>query len=241
MNQTELKAAWTAKWRAALDDREYRFSSPEAHRTSCRWEAQEMFAAGVVDETEKLEMDELAEAAYWHAVEELVTLEAGYLNGGHYNVMPRNGGTCIGKIINGTYSAAEGKALGGFEARVFKENSGRHLAFRFGGEPWPIDGLVLTSNTGKQFDLVLTAQFINGVVYPTIDDADTYRALVNTAQIALEAHDFDAYRKARPLLLGAEFISCVECHDSFSLREDCKACAGNGFVPRVNRQRSSSA
>jgi len=241
MNQTELKAAWTAKWRATIDDHEYRLSNPEAYRTNCHWEAREMLAAGIIDELEKLEMDELVDAAYWHAVEELVTNEVGYLQGGHYNVMPRNGGTCIGKIINGTYSAADGKALGGFEARVLQNNSGRHLAFRFGGEPWPIDGLVLTSNTGEQFDLVLTAQFINGVVYRPVDDADTYRALVNTAQIALEAHDFDTYRKARPLLMGAEFTMCIECHDSFSLREDCQACAGNGFIRRARHQPNSSA
>lgn len=95
-----------------------------------------------------------------------------------------------------------------------------------------MNGLALTSATGEIYDLVQTAQFINGVLYPNIDDADAYRALVDTAQIALETHDFDTYRKARPLLLAAEFIKCTECLDKFDLREDCHVCAGYGFLPK---------
>ena len=76
MPPTELKKEWLAKWRRILDDNASRIDNPEAHRMMCRWETRDMLEAGVIDEMEKFEMDELADAAYWHAVEELL--------GGHF-------------------------------------------------------------------------------------------------------------------------------------------------------------
>lgn len=91
MNPKELRTAWMAKWRKALDDHEFRMSNPEAYRTLRHWDARDMLAAGVIDEMEKLEMDELVSAAYWHAVEELIVPIDRYKPSGHYDVMPRDG------------------------------------------------------------------------------------------------------------------------------------------------------
>ena len=66
------KTEWMAKWRQHLDDHEFRMENPEAHRAICRSKSDDMLAAGAIDQMEKLEMDELANAAYWHAVETLI-------------------------------------------------------------------------------------------------------------------------------------------------------------------------
>lgn len=199
-----------------------------------------MLADGVIDQTEKMEMDELANAAYWHAVEELVTADVDYLHGGHYQVM-RSDGSCVGQIIANTYYSAAGPGYSGYDGKVFFDGPGARLEFNNSNEPWPLNGTVLTSTNGEAYDLVQFAQTINGVVYSSIGDPDCYRALVDRAQVALENHDFDTYRKARLLILSAHFVKCSTCLDSFRLRDECETCEGLGFLQRYPAQASSSA
>ena len=241
MSPAELKMAWTAKWRKILDDHDYRMAHPEAYRIQCHWETRDMLAERVIDHAEKMEMDELADSAYWHAVEELVTADVGYLHGGHYLVMPRDGSPCLGKIIANTYYCATGPGADGFDGKIFFAGQGAQLQFRHSGIPWKLDGLVLTSASGESYDLVQFAQSINGDVYQSIEDPDCYRTLVDCAQVSLEARDFESYRKARLLILSARFVRCPGCQDSFKLRESCESCSGNGFLPRYSSQPSSSA
>lgn len=241
MTPTELKQAWLAKWRGMLDDNLYRMDHPEAHRVSCQWETRDMLEAGVIDEMEKLEMDELADAAYWHAVEEMVTNEEDYMLGGQYDVVSRSTSEPIGKIAANTYYSAAGPGYDGYDGKVFGSGTDRRLEFRHDNQPWLLRGLVLIAPTGDKYDLVQTAQVINGTVYPVVSDADYYRALVDLAQVAIEQRDFDAYRKARPLLFSARFTTCGSCLDRFGVRDDCTICAGNGFVPKVRSQPASSA
>lgn len=241
MTPTELKMAWLAKWRRTLNDGVYRMDHPEAHRVSCRLEARDMLEAGVIDQMEKLEMDELADAAYWHAVEELATAAEGYMFGGHYDVVRKAEAVCIGRINANTYYSATGPGADGFDGKVFGTKRDLRLVFRHNDEAWPIKGLLLTAPCGELYDLVQTAQVINGKVYPIICDADAYRAVVDCAQIALEEHDFENYRIARPLVVTAKFAKCAACLDRFGLREDCMNCAGQGFIPKTGSQPTSSA
>ncbi|VVM80309.1 hypothetical protein PS682_02298 [Pseudomonas fluorescens] len=241
MNPEQLQKAWTAKWRRILNNNDQRMSHPEAYRVMCHWETRDMFEAGVIDEMAKLDMDEQANAAYWHAVEELVTSTDEYQHGGHYDVLPHTGAECVGHIISNTYYSADGPGMDGFDGKVFGDSHGLRLVFRNGTEAWALKGLRLTAHTGELYDLVQTAQRVNGVTYPVIDDPDCYRTLVDLAQIALETRDFDSYRKARPLLMCASFTQCATCLDRFGLREDCVSCAGDGFVRKPSRQPSSSA
>lgn len=241
MTPTELKTAWLAKWRLFLDDGFIRMDNPEAHRSMCRWETREMLEAGVIDQLEKLEMDELADAAYWHAVEELATDAEGYMFGGYYDVVHRAGSACIGRIMANTYYSVIGPGAGGFDGKVFGSNRDLRLVFRHSNEAWTIEGLRLTAPSGELYDLVQTAQVINGKVYPIICDADAYRTMMDCAQVALEEHDFENYRIARPLLLSARFAKCTACLDRFGPSEDCMNCAGQGFVPKGGRQPTSSA
>lgn len=91
-------------------------------------------------------------------------------------------------------------------------------------------GMTMTSDLGEIYDLVQTAHFVNGVLYTCVDDPDAYRLLLDSAQLALENHDFDTYRVVRPLLLSARFTKCSECNDNFLMREDCTTCCGHGFI-----------
>lgn len=232
MTPTELKQAWLAKWRGMLDDNVFRMGHPEAYRVSRRRETRDMLEAGVIDEMEKFEMDEQVDAAYWHAVEELAVAAEGYIFGGHYDVVRRATSECIGRITANTFYSATGPGADGFDGKVVGNKPDLRLTFRSNKEVWRINGLLLTASSGELYDLVQTAQFINGKVYPIIGDADAYRTLVDCAQVTLEERDFEGYRIARPLLLSAKFSKCTACHDHFGLREDCLNCSGQGFLPR---------
>ena len=235
MHRTE----WMAKWRQHLDDHEFRMENPEAHRTICRAKSDEMLAAGAIDQMEKLEMDELANAAYWHAVETLIDCEPGLLAWGFYDLVPRAGGPRIGKL-NGRIYFPEGMA-GQMAAQVLEDKGVRRLAFRTSAEVWAMDGMTITKPDGSIYDLVITGQRINGKEYSNIDDPDAYRALLDTAQVALENHDFETYRRARPLLLAAAFSKCASCRDHFALREDCEACGTMGFVAKEGSRQNHHA
>lgn len=241
MNPQELKKSWTAKWRRLLDDHDSRMDNPEAYRVMCRWESREMLEAGVIDQMEKLEMDEMVDAAYWHAVEELVVPREKFLSGAHYDVVSKVDRRLIGQVISSTYYTELNRNTANFDGKILTEAKKQRLVFRHGHTSWVLDGLVLTSKTGELYDLVQTTHFINGRLYPCVDDPDSYRLLVDSAQLALERHDFDTYRIVRPLLLSARFTKCGLCMDNFAMREDCDTCTGNGFVRKQRCHPSSSA
>jgi hypothetical protein len=70
------------------------------------------------------------------------------------------------------------------------------------------------------------------VTYPPLEDPDSYRALVDAAQVAQECRDLRAFEKLRPLIDLARFHLCPVCQDRFDRREDCSTCAGRGFVTK---------
>ncbi|MCK9818461.1 hypothetical protein M1B35_31160 [Pseudomonas sp. MAFF 302046] len=232
MNGPHLKAEWHALWRSYLDDHQSRMQNPEAYRGGCHAIAKDMLDAEVIDQLEKLELDEMADAAYWHAVEELISAEQRYESPGHYNVVPCDGEARIGQIIQGIFYPNDSQE---WQATVIFDKGQYRLAFRITQESWPLTGMTLTSTTGQVFDLIMTARTIKSVVYPNIDDVDIYRALADAAQLALENHDFSFYQRARPLLNSAQFTRCSQCQDRFALREECQECGGQGVVPKPPR------
>jgi len=130
---------------------------------------------------------------------------------------------------------------GQMAAQVLENKGVRRLAFRTSAEVWAMDGMTITKPDGSIYDLVITGQRINGKEYSNIDDPDAYRALLDTPQVALENHDFETYRRARPLLLAAAFSKCVSCRDHFALREDCEACGAMGFVAKEGSRQNHHA
>lgn len=234
MNNPHSKTEWLAQWHRYLDDHETRMACPEAYRRICLALSKDMADAQIIDQAEKLEMDELVNAAYWHAVETLIDCEPEFLSSGFYDVLPQHGGPCIGKL-NGRvyYPDAVPGSWGQWAAQVVDEKGARRLVFRISAEAWAMNGLTLTRPDGSLYDLVLTGQRIRGKEYSNIDDPDSFRALADTAQIALENHDFETYQRARPLLVAAAFTKCTSCMDSFALREECPSCGGRGFISRT--------
>lgn len=224
------KAEWLAHWRRHLDDHELRMSYPEAYRQGCLAISKDMVDADVIDQAQKFDLDELANAAYWHAVETLIDCEPEFISSAFYDLVPRGGGPRLGELSGRTYYP-EGSA--NWAAQVIDEKGSRRLVFRINSDVWPMDGLTITTADGSLYDLVITGQRINGREYANIEDPDAYRTLADQALIALENHDFETYRRARPLLLAAAFRKCAACLDRFALREDCHACDGRGFIARA--------
>ncbi|WMN15585.1 hypothetical protein QL104_19710 [Pseudomonas piscis] len=223
------KAERMAQWRRYLDDQESRFNNPEVHRSMCRLLSQDMLDERIISAAEKFELDELADSAYWHAVETLIDCEPDFMSSGFYDLVARDGGPSIGKLSGTLYYPAD---RNDYAAQIIGERDNRRLVFRMTGSIWEMEGMTITTPDGRMHDLVMTGQRINGIEYTNIDDADSYRALSDCAGLALENHDFETYRRARPLLLTSAFRKCSECLDRFAAREDCKACAGRGFVVR---------
>ncbi len=223
------KAERLAHWRRYLDDQESRFNHPETHRSMCRLISQDMLDEQIISAAEKFELDELADSAYWHAVETLIDCEPDFMLSAFYDLVARDGGPTIGRLSGNLYYPAGNK---NYAAQVIGERGARRLVFRITGNAWNMDGLTVVTPDGRLHDLVITGQRINGIEYTNIDDPEAYRALAECAQVALETHDFGAYQRARPLLLAAAFKKCPVCLDRFATREECQACAGHGFVAR---------
>lgn len=223
------KVEWLAHWRRHLDDHELRMNYPEVYRQGCLTISNDMVHAEVIDQAQKFELDELANAAYWHAVETLIDCEPKFISSAFYDLIPRGGGPRLGKLSGRIYCPEDSA---NWAAQVIDEKGSRRLVFRINSDVWSMDGLTITTAEGSIYDLVITGQRINGREYANIDDPDAYRALADQALIALENHDFETYRRARPLLLAAAFRKCSACLDWFAMREDCAVCEGHGFVPR---------
>ncbi|WMN19845.1 hypothetical protein QL104_10660 [Pseudomonas piscis] len=185
----------------------------------------------IISIAEKFELDEIADAAYWHTVETLIDCEPDFIPSAFYDLVARDGNPSIGRISSGLFYSA---GCSSYSAQVMGEKKDRHLAFRINRDVWKMDGMTITAPDGRVHDLVITGQRINGIEYTNIDDPDTYRALADCAGLALENHDFETYQRARPLLLASAFKKCPECLDRFAAREDCQPCAGRGFVARGN-------
>ena len=90
----------------------------------------------------------------------------------------------------------------------------------------------MTLPDGQQYELVETGRMIDGRAVEPIDDPDTYRALVDVAQVAEACRDVTVFEKLRPLIDLARIRVCPACHDDFALREDCSTCAGRGFITK---------
>ncbi len=233
---TSSKAEWLAHWRRSLNDHELRMSYPEAYRQGCLAISQDMVDAKVIDQAQKLDLDEFANAAYWHAVETLIDCEPEFMSSAFYYLLPRRGGPRLG-TLSGRIYYPEGSAE--WAAQVIDEKGGRRIVFRISSDLWLMDGLTITTTDGSLYDLVITGQRINGREYSNIDDPDVYRALTDQALVALENHDFETYRRARPLLIAAAFKKCTVCLDQFATRENCPACGGRGFISRDGTQPTS--
>lgn len=89
--------------------------------------------------------------------------------------------------------------------KIYSDGSGANLVFNPSGVTAQIEGLTLALPDGRRFDLIETGRMILGVIYNPIEDPNTYRALIDAAQVALESCYLKAYEKMRAFIDLARF------------------------------------
>ncbi|WP_223849612.1 hypothetical protein [Pseudomonas koreensis] len=210
--------------------------NPEAHRETLHGMAAALFDEGLIDQIERFDMNEMADAAYWHTVEELQNSPAHYRGASTYNVVQVSNGKLLGTISRSIFNFASDEPRGAsfpYDGKVYSDTDGVRLTLGLSRKIGKITGSILEIN-GRQYRLIETERVIDSVDYKPIDDPDTYRALVDAAQIAFEERDLRAFEKVRPHIESAAFCLCPACRDQFGESEGCDVCSGKGFVAKPN-------
>lgn len=208
--------------------------NPEGHRGTLHQMTMALFEERLINQFEQLDMNEMADAAYWHAVEELQN-SAGYYRGAStYDVVQIDNGRLLGVISRSIFNFANDEPRGAsfaYDGKVYSDADGVRLTMGLSRNIGTISGLVLEMN-GRRYQLIETERMIAGIAHSPLFDADAYRALIDAAQFAQEERELRAFEKVRPHIESAAFCICSTCLDRFDAREDCQTCAGKGFVTK---------
>jgi hypothetical protein len=234
MNFDQAKSLRLQRWREALDDQNFRMQNPEGHRETLHEMSAALQTEGLIDQFEQFDMNEMADAAYWHAVEELQNSPGHYRGASTYDVVQFDNGKLLGTISRSIFNFATEKPRGAsrtYDGKVYSGLEGIHLNLGISRNVGTISGLTLEMR-GQRYQLIETERVIGGIEFRPLDDPDTYRALVDAAQVAQEERDLQAFEKVRPHIESAAFCTCPVCLDRFGAREDCQTCAGKGFVTK---------
>jgi len=234
MNFGQAKALRMQRWRLTLDDKDFRMQNPEAHRETLHEMAAALFDEGLIDQLERFDMNEMADAAYWHTVEELQNSPDHYRGASTYNVVQVTNGKLLGTISRSIFNFTTEEPRGAsstYDGKVYSDTDGVRLTMGLSRKIGKIVGLILEMN-GRRYRLIETDRVIAGVDRKPLDDPDTYRALVNAAQVAQEERDLHAFEKLRPFIESAAFCTCPVCRDRFGQSEECPICSGKGFVTK---------
>ncbi|WP_277757990.1 hypothetical protein [Pseudomonas sp. A34-9] len=95
MNFDQAKSLRLQQWRATLDDQDFRMQNPEGHRETLREMASALCSEGLINQLEQFELNEMADAAYWHAVEELQDSSGQYRGASTYGVVQVDTGSLL--------------------------------------------------------------------------------------------------------------------------------------------------
>jgi len=98
MNFDQAKALRLQQGRSTLDDHDFRMQNPEAHRQTLHTMSATLATEGLIDELQQFDTNEMANAAYWHAVEELQTTPGRYCGASTYDVLLHGSTELFGKI-----------------------------------------------------------------------------------------------------------------------------------------------
>lgn len=235
MNFDQAKTLRLQRWRAILEDQDFRMQNPEGHRETLYEMAVTLRDEGLIDQLELFDMNEMADAAYWHAVEELQNSSGHYRGASTYDVVQIDNGNLLGTISRSIFNFANDEPRGAsfaYDGKVYSDADGVRLTLGLSRRIGRITGLVLEMN-GRRYQLVETERMIAGVTHRPLCDEVAYRALVDAAQVAQEDRDLRAFEKVRPHIESAAFCICPDCLDRFDVREDCPTCAGKGFVQKI--------
>jgi hypothetical protein len=157
MNFDQAKALRLQQWRSTLNDHDFRMQNPEAHRQHLHSMASTLVVEGLIDTLEQYDMNEMANAAYWHAVEELQSHPVRYCGASTYDVVARDGSLTLGEIRQTIFNAKRGnqdEVRTTYDGKVYRDGSGAKLVFNPSGASACIEGLTLTLHDGRQFDLI---------------------------------------------------------------------------------------
>lgn len=234
MNFNQAKALRLQSWHAMLDDQDFRMQNPEGHRETLHEMAAAMLTEGLINQLEQFDMKEVADAAYWHAVEELQNSPGRYRGASTYDVVQVDNGKLLGTINRSIFNFESNEPRGAsfpYDGKVYSGADGARLSLGLSRKIGKVSGLVMEMN-GRLYQLIETERVIAGVNHRPLFDADTYRALVDAAQVALEERDLRAFKKMRPHIESATFRMCNACLDRFDARDDCPTCAGKGFLTK---------
>lgn len=234
MNFDQAKTLRLQQWRATLDDQDFRMQNPEGHRETLYGMAATLRDEGLINKLEQFDMNEMADAAYWHAVEELQNSPGHYRGASTYDVVQIDNGNLLGTISRSIFNFANDEPRGAsfvYDGKVYSDAEGVRLTLGLSRKIGKILGLVLEMN-GRCYQLIETERMVAGVTHRPLSDADAYRALIDAAQVAHEVRDLHAFEKVRPHIESAAFRMCPACLDRFDAREDCPTCAGKRFVTK---------
>ena len=232
MNFDQAKSFRLQQWRATLDDQDFRMQNPEAHRETLHRMAAVLHTEGLIDQLEQFDMNEMADAAYWHSAEELQNSPAQYRGASTYDVVQVDTGRLLGNISRSIFNFESDEPRGAsfpYDGTVYSGADGVRLTLGLSRNVGTITGLILEMH-GRLYQLIETQRMVRGVCHIPIDDPDTYRALIDAAQVAREERDLRIFEKVRPHIESAAFRMCPTCLDRFGARDDCTTCAGNGFI-----------
>lgn len=235
MNFDQAKTLRLKQWRATLDDQDFRMQNPEGHRETLHAMAAALYGEGLIDHLEQFDMGEMADAAYWHAVEELQNSPGQYRGASTYDVVRIDNGKLFGTISRSIFNFANDEPRGAsfaYDGKVYSDTDGVRLTLGLSRKIGKISGLVLEMN-GRRYYLVETERMIAGITHHPLSDADAYRALIDIAQVAQEERNLRAFEKVRPHIESAAFCICPACFDRFDARDDCATCAGKGFATKM--------
>ncbi len=234
MNFDEAKTLRLQRWRVALDDQDFRLRNPEGHRETLHEMSAALYAEGLIGPLEHFDMNEMADAAYWHAIEELQNSPGHYRGASTYDVVQVDTGKLLGTISRSIFNFASDEPRGAsfaYDGKVYSDSDGVRLTLGLSRRIGKISGLVLEMN-GRWYQLVETERMIAGITHRPLADADAYGALIDVAQVAYEERDLRAFAKLRPHIESAAFCMCPACLDRFGARDDCPTCDGKGFVTK---------
>jgi hypothetical protein len=112
MNFEQAKSLRVERWRATLDDHDFRIQSPEAHRATLREMTLALMSEGLINQLEQLDMNEMADAAYWHAVEELQNSSGQYRGASTDDVVQIDSQKLLGTINRSIFNFANNEPRG---------------------------------------------------------------------------------------------------------------------------------
>lgn len=138
--------------------------NPEGHRDTLREMAAALHAEGLIDQREQFDMNETADAAYWHAVEELQSSPSQYRGASNYDVMRVDNGELLGTISRSIFNFATDKPRGApftYDGKVYSSPEGVHLNLGLSRNIGRISGLTLDMH-GRQYRLIETERVISG-------------------------------------------------------------------------------